>query len=267
METTGSPQAPEPARPPESPAAPPPAPPTAPSTPPPTAPPTAPPPAPPVPPRRPWERPPADPAAQSPAAAAGLPFATSATSAARAAPVPRHSLELAVTKRLLWVGGAAYPLRNIARVYTFVLHPRRGEAVARFLRRSGITLLVALGFSVLGDMGGFLQEEENKGPVRFAWTVAVVALIYFFTEMLTVVTARPHHVMAVETNGVSTALVTGRPEELDRLVHQIAHAIENPDTELRVKVEALTISNPSNYYFGDTVNMYGGSGNTGVANG
>ncbi|MFD3543827.1 DUF6232 family protein, partial [Streptomyces sp. NPDC058662] len=197
------------------------------------------------PPRRPWERPPAE----------------------APTPGPRPVLELAVTKRLLWVGGAAYPLHNIARVYTFVLHPRRAEAVSAFVRRAGITLMVALGFTLLGGIGGFLQRQASADTVRFVWAVAVIALLAFAVEMTVVVIARPHHVMAVETNGVSTALVTGRPAELDRLVRRIAHAIENPDTELRVQVEALTISNPRNYYFGDTVNMYGGSGNTGMANG
>jgi hypothetical protein len=32
-----------------------------------------------------------------------------------------------------------------------------------------------------------------------------------------------------------------------------------------VTVERLTISSPTNYYFGDNVNMYGGNGNVGIA--
>lgn len=176
-------------------------------------------------------------------------------------------LDLTVTKRLLWVGGAVYPLQNVARVYTFVLHPRRKEAVLLFLRRTALTILVAMGFTLFGAIAGFLSRDQETfgGFITFIWFVSVAALIYFLVEMSIVLSASSHFVMAVESNGQSTALVTGRAEYLNQLVHQIAYAIENPDTELRVQVERLTISNPSNYYFGDTVNMYGGSGNTGVS--
>lgn len=78
-------------------------------------------------------------------------------------------------------------------------------------------------------------------------------------------TAPSHYVLAVETSGPSTAVVTShRPELLNQLVGQIAHAIENPETEFAVKVESISIS-PRNYHFGDNVNMYGGSGNVGIS--
>ncbi|WP_037835318.1 DUF6232 family protein [Streptomyces sp. NRRL S-244] len=177
------------------------------------------------------------------------------------------SLDLSVTKRLLWVGGAVYPLQNVARVYTFVLHPRRKEAVVTFLRRTAITLLTAMGFTLFGAIADFLAHETETFSTLlvFVWLGSVVAAIYFFADMMGVLTAASHFVLAVESNGQSTALVTGEAGHLNRLVHQIAHAIENPDTELRVQVERLTISNPSNYYFGDAVNMYGGSNNVGMA--
>ncbi|MFD7323578.1 DUF6232 family protein [Streptomyces sp. NPDC059875] len=176
---------------------------------------------------------------------------------------------MSVTRRLLWVGRAVYPLQNVARVYTFVLHPRRKEAVLRFLKRSALTLLVAMAFTLFGGIASFLSREEGTfgGIIQFIWTVSVGGLIYFLVDMLMVVSASSHFVLAVESNGQSTALVTGRPDHLNQLVDSIAYAIENPETELQVRVERLTISNPSNYYFGDTVNMYGGNGNVGMSNG
>ncbi|WP_374776329.1 DUF6232 family protein [Streptomyces sp. NBC_01310] len=189
-----------------------------------------------------------------------------------AAPAPTAggpgTLDLTITKRLLWVGGAVYPLQNVARVYTFVLHPRRKDAVLRFLRRTALTILMAMAFTLFGAIAGFLSrgaEEDFSSVIQFIWIVSVGAVIYFIVDVLSVLTASSHFVLAVESNGQSTALVTGRPEHLNQAVHQIAYAIENPDTELRVQVERLTISNPSNYYFGDTVNMYGGNGNVGMS--
>ncbi|WDV53657.1 DUF6232 family protein [Streptomyces coeruleorubidus] len=181
-------------------------------------------------------------------------------------PQAMTNIELRVSKRLLWVGGAAYPLRNIARVYTFTLHPRRKEAVIRFLARTGITLAVAIGLSIIGSVTFLASRSTGNGLLTFVWLGSGAALIYFLVDMLSVVTAQSHYVLAIETAGPSTAMVTSRnPQHLDQLVGYVAGALENPDTEFHVTVERLTISSPTNYYFGDNVNMYGGNGNVGIA--
>ncbi|MER5930495.1 DUF6232 family protein [Streptomyces sp. NPDC002054] len=174
------------------------------------------------------------------------------------------TLDLTITKRILWVGTAAYPLQNVARIYTFTLHPRRKEATLRFFRRAAVTVLVLMGLSLLGAIAP--DDSGVGGFLGFAWLVGMGALIWFFVDWLMVVFASSHFAMAVESNGPSTALVTGSAEHLTGVVHKLAYAIEHPDTELRVQVERLTISNPRNYYYGDAVNMYGGNGNVGVAN-
>ncbi|MFE1547020.1 DUF6232 family protein [Streptomyces sp. NPDC058718] len=179
----------------------------------------------------------------------------------------RH-LPLVISKRLLWVGGAAYPLENIVRVYTFVLRPRRAEAVGRFLKRTALTLLALLGVLFFGAVANtFGGGPDGDGFIGFLSGISflgiVGALIWFAVDMLVVVTAPAHYVLAIETNGQSTAMVSGEPRHLDGLVGQIAAAIDEPDANLNVVVGALSISNPSNYYFGDAVNIYGGSGHTG----
>ncbi len=175
-------------------------------------------------------------------------------------------VELRVHKRLLWVGTAAYPLRNIARVYTFTLHPKRKEAAFRFLTRALITLAVGIGLSIIGSLSFIDGRSTGTGVLTIVWLGTGAALIYFFVDMLSVVTAQSHYVLAVETAGPSTAMVTSpNPQHLDQLVGYVAGALENPDTEFQVTVERLTINSPRNYHFGDSVNMYGGSGNTGIA--
>ncbi|MFF2405950.1 DUF6232 family protein [Streptomyces sp. NPDC058092] len=184
-------------------------------------------------------------------------------------PVPPLSrgvdVDLRVSKRLLWVGGAAYPLQNIARVYTLTIHPRRKEAIVRFCRNVAITLAVAIALTILGAVATIGSEDVGGGIITFVWYVTVAGLIYFVVELISVLTAQSHYVLAVETSGPSTAVVTSaNREHLNQLVGYIAHAIENPETEFQVKVESITIS-PKNYYFGDNVNMYGGTGNVGMA--
>ncbi|MGW7432778.1 DUF6232 family protein [Streptomyces sp. NPDC054861] len=176
-----------------------------------------------------------------------------------------NGIDIVISKRLLWVGGAAYPLQNIARVHTFTLHPRRKEAVVRFVKRVALTLALALVLTLLGGLATMGSQETAESVLTWVWLLAAAALVYSLVEMVTVLTAQSHFVLAVETSGPSTALVTAKdPEHLRRLVRSIAHAIENPETEFQVRVETLTIS-PSNYYFGDNVNMYGGTGNVGMA--
>ncbi|MGW1283564.1 DUF6232 family protein [Streptomyces sp. NPDC002586] len=237
---------------------------------------------------QPPERPAQEPAtAAVPLTPAGAPTAPP-TAPATAPPMPDvpapsphpapARLDLRVSKRILWIGAAVYPLQNIARVYSFVLRPRRKEAVLRFLRYTAGTL--AVGFIAMlpslpsltlggggggGDLGGGGQQSSGvAGYVTFIWIVAVVAEIFFLIDMFSVLTASPQHVMAVETSGASTALVTSRdPRRLDEIVGQISYAIDHPEAEFRVTVESLTVS-PKNYYFGDNVNMYGGSGNVGI---
>jgi hypothetical protein len=173
------------------------------------------------------------------------------------------SVELRISKRLLWIGTAAYPLHNIARVYTLTLHPRRKEAVMRFLKRSGMIVAVAMLVTLPAIAGAALSGDGTF--LALIWFVAVGLWIFCLVDMIIVLSAPSHYVLAVETNGASTGVVTSRhPHYLNQLVGQISHAIDHPDTEFQVTVESINIS-PSHYYFGDNVNMYGGSGNVGMA--
>jgi hypothetical protein len=223
------------------------------------------------PPEHPAQDPPPAPAAAPQATAPAPPAAAPPAAppmpdvpAPPARPAPAR-IDIRVSKGILWIGAAVYPLANIARVYTFVMRPRRKEAVLRFLRYTAGTVVVAIvaalpGLPVLALSGG----DSGGGYLTFVWVLAIAAEIFFFAEMMSVLTASPHHVLAIETSGASTALVTSPdPQFLDQVVGQISYAIDHPDTGFRVTVESLTFS-PRNYYFGDNVNMYGGSGNVGI---
>jgi hypothetical protein len=178
---------------------------------------------------------------------------------------PVIGVSLRVSRRLLWVGDAYYPLHNIARVHTLTIHPRRKEAVLLFVRRLLITAAVA---TLLGLLAGLIDTSGSDGSAGLTVLVVIIALatlVYYVTEMLKVLGAPSHYVLAVETSGPSTAVVTTPDREhLRRLAQQIADAIENPKAEFEVRVDTINVS-PKHYYFGDNVNMYGGTGNVGMA--
>ncbi|MFF2806604.1 DUF6232 family protein [Streptomyces sp. NPDC058000] len=182
---------------------------------------------------------------------------------------PIIGVHLRVGKRLLWVGDAYYPLQNVARVYTLTIHPRRKEAVLLFVKRLLIlgmaTTILGLLATTIDAFGSRDSGGGSSGVTALVVITAGVALVYSLVDMLKVLGAPAHFVLAVETTGPSTAVVTSpAPDQLRRLAHQIAHAIENPEAEFEVRVNTIAIS-PKHYYFGDNVNMYGGTGNVGMA--
>ncbi|GAA2901351.1 DUF6232 family protein [Streptomyces mexicanus] len=183
-------------------------------------------------------------------------------------PVPPQAargIDLRVDKRLLWVDGAAYPLRNITRVYTFTLTPRRKDATLLFLKRLGIILSVAFALTILGGVTGIASQDMAGTIITLVWLGSAAAIVFSVVELVSVLGAPTQYVLAVETSGPSIAMVTSpQPQYLDQLVGSIVQAIEHPDTQFQVRVDRLLV-NPRNYYFGDNVNMYGGTGNVGVA--
>ncbi|AJE44260.1 hypothetical protein CP978_33200 [Streptomyces nodosus] len=180
------------------------------------------------------------------------------------APPLLGGVDLRVSRRLLWIGSAAYPLHNIARVHTLTLHPKRKEAVLRFLKNGAIIMATAIALTILSSVTALASTSTAGGLILFVWLGAGAMLVYSLVEMASVLNAPAHYVLAVETSGPSTAVVTSRdPAHLNHLVGQIAHAIDHPEAEFQVKVESITVS-PNHYYFGDNVNMYGGSGNVGI---
>ncbi|WP_416484035.1 DUF6232 family protein [Streptomyces sp. CL12] len=160
-------------------------------------------------------------------------------------PPPSEGVDLRVGKRLLWVGEAAYPLHNLVRVYTAEFKPKRWEAFWHFVIGGAIGLLVAHGMP----------------PLRLVGLVVAVGL---FLRFLKVLSAPSKYVLAIDTSGAASALVTlPDRKELHRLVEAIVEAVENPDKELQVRVDTVQF-NRREYHQGDRVNVYGGLNNVGI---
>lgn len=169
-------------------------------------------------------------------------------------------VDVRVTKRLLWVGEACYPLANITRLHGHTVRPRRNEAFNKFLLQLVLTVLA------VGLLGSAADDSSSDDEfMRVVLYVAAGFLTYALVRLCTVLFSRTYHVLTISTAGTAYALLTARESGVLREVrHQISHAIENPGAEFRMRVQHLAI-NPKNYNFGDTVNMNGGTKNTGVS--
>ncbi|MER6626941.1 DUF6232 family protein [Streptomyces sp. NPDC000987] len=177
-------------------------------------------------------------------------------------PANGTTVDLKVSRRLLWVGEAAYPLHNISRVHTFVLKPKRTEAVNEFLKWTALTAVALVAVQAISQDAS--SRSQENGSARGLGALGLVVVIGLFVRMLKMWNTPPEHVLAVETASGSTSLVTlPDPAQLRQLVLYIVNAIENPGAEFHVRVASLQV-NPKNYQFGDTVNMYGGLRNTGM---
>ncbi|MEU6970999.1 DUF6232 family protein [Kitasatospora aureofaciens] len=176
-----------------------------------------------------------------------------------------------MTRRILWIGTAAYPLATVARVSITVIVPDVLGAVKRFLRFAGTVLGIALVLAALTSLAGSSHSafgsSSGSSDSGSGWIVAVsliLVVFYFLVATLPVLLQRRLHALTIDTAGPPTALLAWKdPEHAYELQARITHAIENPQTEFQQFVSNVLVD-LRHYQFGDNVNIYGGHGNTGV---
>ncbi|MCY0931679.1 DUF6232 family protein [Streptomyces sp. H27-H1] len=185
-----------------------------------------------------------------------------------------YGVDLRISRRLLWVGSAAYPLHDIVRVHTSVLSPDRGKAAVQFLKWAAALAVVFYllqefviddSSSSYGDYGGYgSYEDDSASQGEVLGALAIIAAISLAVYLVYKLSRPDLHVMAVEVASASIALVTMRDEsQLGVVVQHVVHAIEHPEAEFSIRMERVQV-NLKSYHLGDSVNIYGGVGNTGV---
>ncbi|MEU8927235.1 DUF6232 family protein [Kitasatospora sp. NPDC048545] len=172
-----------------------------------------------------------------------------------------------MTKRILWVGEAAYPLATVARASITIIVPDKFGAIGRLFKFAGTVitaafLLSAVNGAAAGALGGGQQSSDSGWPVVLA-LVAVV--LYFVFVTLPVLRQNRLYALTVDTAGPPTALLAWEsPGPAYELQAAVARAIENPQIEFQQFVSSIIVD-LRHYQFGDSVNIYGGNGNTGVS--
>ncbi|MEU9856301.1 DUF6232 family protein [Streptomyces sp. NPDC047974] len=177
------------------------------------------------------------------------------------APATRDVVTLRVSRRMLWVGEAAYPTRNITRIHTYLLAPARGRIIRRHLACLAVVAIVALGLYWMVNAGGSPFDSETDGsPLAIGVIVGLSVLVSLAVRL----SAAAKHVLEIETASGSRALVTlARPDHLRRLAEELTHVIENPQADYHVNVEGLSV-NLKNYVSGTQINQYGNQNRAGL---
>ncbi|MFD3992678.1 DUF6232 family protein [Streptomyces sp. NPDC058548] len=164
-------------------------------------------------------------------------------------------MHLRVSRRMLWVGAAAFPLHNITRVEAYRIKPDRGATLLRFLKWLVVAVIVYAVLLAASDAETRTDARDNPGIL-----ILVGGLGAFFLLRDLFEPAKP--ALAVELASGSTVLVTlPNMEELRAIAGLIAQAIDNPAAEFSTVVRQF--SNTNNY--GTVVNMNGGRNNKGIS--
>lgn len=154
------------------------------------------------------------------------------------------SINVRISKRVLWVGSQAYPLHNIARVQGMPVRPdHRKSAASKTLQGclGGILALFGIGLiisvTIANRVGGLVL------------LVLIVAAGYGVMTKL----RRPqetYFALVIETSGNPHRVLVSRDRDaVFGLVHQITDAIDNPQAEFDTQI--------NNVQFGDNFTQIG----------
>lgn len=174
-------------------------------------------------------------------------------------------INIGVSQGVLWIGGEAYPLHNIARVQNVELVPRRGRAVGSFVKQVLLWAVLGVGAGAALRFAD-LPSADQRTYTEYA-AIGVVALTLVSTISLLVALARrTYHALVIETSGTPhTAVISPDEAMVNGLVRQITLAISNPrDPRAEFHTTVVHHHHGNNYFGGQHVNMQGGSNNVGI---
>jgi len=181
--------------------------------------------------------------------------------------VAAELIQVEVSRRILHIGSAAYPLQNIARVQSQELEWVRWPAIKSFLKAFVIWILLGAAATAAIKVTASRQSGStialNQGHyIAIAWGVAAALIAISGIVLLVRLrgTWRQYYALVIDTAGSArAALVNPDRMIISSLVAKITKAIENPDDPAS-SFPPLTINNYN--HVGDNVNV-NGTGNTG----
>jgi hypothetical protein len=151
------------------------------------------------------------------------------------------SVEVSVSRRILHIGSAAYPLTNIARVQSQVLQIKRWPPIRAFIVATlawialGVAATFAIKYAYSHNAGGITYDNQQRylGFVRLGVAVliglSVLRLLYRLAPAW-----RRYYALIIETAGTAQAAIINPDRNLiTSLVASITYAIENPDDPRR----------------------------------
>jgi hypothetical protein len=153
----------------------------------------------------------------------------------------REVINVGVSRRVLRIGAAAYPVQNIARAQTVTLVPKRGRAWRRYV--VAVVLWVILGVAAAVAANKVAGQSNSGLTALHGAEVAALVLVVISTIRLIVnLSARTFYALVIETAGTPrTALVSTKQQEVTGLVNSIMEAIDDAAAEFHYHMENVQI--------------------------
>ncbi|WBP89629.1 DUF6232 family protein [Kitasatospora cathayae] len=158
----------------------------------------------------------------------------------------RSVIDVRVSRRVLWIGGDAYPLNQIARARQVVWWPpKRSRLIIRFVRKLLGLLIIAGVLNAL--VPGMLTRP---GSAYLPDALLLGFFCYYLYRLVTQLRYKPLYKLVIETSSSSnTAVVSYQAWQVQDLIQRIMEAIDDPLAEFTIQVE--------NVHIGDQINQYG----------
>ncbi|MEV7192042.1 DUF6232 family protein [Streptomyces sp. NPDC093510] len=161
-------------------------------------------------------------------------------------------ISISVSRRVLWVDTAAYPLHNIARVTTRTVRPSFAKILKHVVRWLLVVYVVFMGVALYSTQGRTTLAGIIM-PVVLLFLSAL--LISGLVRLFAAVARKALHQLNIETAGAPYAVLASPDRELVTQISQsIMEAIDNPQAEFQFQVE--------NFHIGDSIKQFGNA-NTG----
>ena len=158
-------------------------------------------------------------------------------------------IEVEVSKRVLWIGGDAYPLQNIARAQTRKLEPRHGTPIKSYIK----TVVRWLILGIVATVAMAILDVHNSSLSGLIWLVVLALLVISSIKLARALREErkkvPYYTLVIETAGTPrTLLASTDGSQIRELVGAIMSAIDNPDVYYHQQI--------MNHY-GDIIRQYG----------
>ncbi|MBD0693610.1 DUF6232 family protein [Streptomyces sp. CBMA123] len=157
----------------------------------------------------------------------------------------RNVIDVRVSRRVLWIGGDAYPLQHIARARQLVWWPpKRSRTIIRFVRQV-VGLLFAVSF-----LSAVTHNAADKIQAALPAVLLLIGFLFLLYRLVTRLRLKALYKLVIETsNAATTAVVSHNEWQITNLIQMIMEAIDNPQAEFAFQVE--------NLHVGDKITQYG----------
>jgi hypothetical protein len=154
-------------------------------------------------------------------------------------------IDVEVRNQVLWIGGDAYPVQNIARARTVGLRLNRAAAVRRYLKAVVLWVVLAIGAAVADAKG-------LKGVGAAIILLLVVLVIISTIRLIRVLSLKTFYALVIETAGTPhTALVSTDEGTLRELVGKIMEAMHSAAVTFHQAIQNFDLRGAQGTQIGD----------------